>query len=225
MIRMGRNNTNTRPETPQQPETPNFDASKNGQPFGLTTQQSEPPPPFRMANSGNGETASASNRAFTDSESITRDIKEGRLSGFIGSGTSLTGETEFKSMLRVDGHLIGKISSASGTLYVGTGGLVDANISVAATIVHGTVNGDIVALEKIELGRTAKVVGNIQTPSLVMEQGAILEGNCTMIKAKSDFEKRPNQNSLEIARQENELTSSPKTENIKSENGAGAIIN
>lgn len=210
MIRMGRTNTNMKPETSPSPEAANYDASKSTQQFGLAAQQSstsEPTPPFRMGgsnSSNNNESASNSSRVFTDSESITRDIKEGRLSGFIGSGTSLTGETEFKSMLRVDGHLIGKISSESGTLYVGSGGLVDANVSVAATIIHGTVNGDIIASEKIELGRTAKIVGNIQTPSLVIEQGAILEGNCSMTQAKSNFDKRPAQNTADAEKQERE---------------------
>src|SRR5688572_21072035 len=40
-----------------------------------------------------------------DSESMARDIQEGRLSGYVGSGTVLTGETSFQAMLRIDGHL------------------------------------------------------------------------------------------------------------------------
>ena len=63
---------------------------------------------------------------------MARDIKEGRLSGFVGHGTTLTGETQFHAMLRVDGHLIGTVSSESGTLIIGTNGQVDANILVAA---------------------------------------------------------------------------------------------
>ena len=47
---------------------------------------------------------------------MARDIKEGRLSGFVGHGTTLTGETEFHAMLRVDGHLIGTVASEAGTL-------------------------------------------------------------------------------------------------------------
>ena len=128
--------------------------------------------------------------ATSESESMARDIKEGRLSGFIGSGTVLSGETTFHAMLRVDGHLTGSVSSESGTLIVGSTGRVDANILVAAAMINGTVNGDVVALERLELGRTARVVGNIQTPRLVIEDGAILEGGCTMINAKENLEKR-----------------------------------
>src|SRR4030095_15293443 len=121
-------------------------------------------------------------KAMTESENLAREIKEGTLSGFVGSGTELTGETTFKAMLRVDGHLSGKISSSSGTLIVGATGKIDANVEVAVAVVHGTVNGDIIASQRLELGRASKVNGNIQTPSLIIEQGGIFEGNCKMIK-------------------------------------------
>ena len=111
---------------------------------------------------------------------MARDIKEGRLSGFVGHGTTLTGETEFHAMLRVDGHLIGTVSSESGTLIIGTNGQVDANVSVAAAMINGSVNGDVHASEKLQLGRTARVMGNIQTPRLIIEEGAVLEGSCSM---------------------------------------------
>ena len=133
--------------------------------------------------------APSSSRAISESESMARDIKEGRLSGFVGNGTVLTGETEFQAMLRVDGHLTGKVSSDTGTLIIGSTGLVDANIAVASALINGTVNGDIYASDKIQLGRTACVTGNIQTPRLLMEDGAILEGSCSMIKSRDALEK------------------------------------
>ena len=141
-------------------------------------------------------TASGS-RAMTESETLARDIKEGTLSGFVGGGTVMTGEANFKAMMRVDGHLSGRISSSSGTLIVGANGKVDANIDVAVAVIHGTINGDIVATQRLELGRAAKVNGNIQTPSLIIEQGAVFEGSCKMVqmtaaaadKAKKDTKK------------------------------------
>jgi cytoskeletal protein CcmA (bactofilin family) len=136
------------------------------------------------------ETQPVSTRAISESESMARDIKEGRLSGYVGNGTVLTGETSFQAMLRIDGHLTGRVTSENGTLVIGSTGKVDANIAVAAAIVSGAVNGDIIATEKLELGRTARVVGNIQTPRLVMEDGAILEGGCMMLKAKESLDKR-----------------------------------
>lgn len=134
------------------------------------------------------ENSQASPRVVTDSESIARDIKEGRLSGFVGHGTVLTGETHFQMMLRVDGHLTGTVTSDGGTLIVGTNGQVDANISVGVATVNGIINGDVIATEKIQLGRTARVMGNIATPRLVIEEGAVFEGGCNMIKAREDME-------------------------------------
>lgn len=126
--------------------------------------------------------------ALTESETMARDIKEGRLSGFVGSGTVLTGETNFQSMLRVDGHLTGSVSSEEGTLIIGSTGRVDANIDVSTAVVNGIVNGDIIASEKLELGRTAKVAGNVQAPRLTIEDGAVFEGNCSMLKAQEKIE-------------------------------------
>jgi len=128
------------------------------------------------------EVASTAPRALTESESLAREIKEGNLSGFVGGGTLVTGEANFKALMRVDGHLSGRVTSSSGTLIVGANGKVDANIEVAIAIVHGTVNGDIIATQRLELGRAAKLNGNIQTPSLIIEQGALFEGSCKMIK-------------------------------------------
>ena len=93
-------------------------------------------------------------------------------------------------MLRVDGHLTGKVSSEGGTLIVGNNGQVDADIDVAVATIHGTVNGDIIASQRLEFGRAAKVNGNIQTPSLVIEQGAVFEGSCRMIQLKTAMEKQ-----------------------------------
>ena len=135
------------------------------------------------------DATAGSSRALTESETLARDIKEGTLSGFVGSGTVVTGEANFKAMMRVDGHLSGRVSSGSGTLIVGANGKVDANIEVAVAVIHGTINGDIIATQRLELGRAAKVNGNIQTPSLVIEQGAVFEGTCKMVQMSATVDK------------------------------------
>jgi cytoskeletal protein CcmA (bactofilin family) len=129
-------------------------------------------------------------KAMTDGELLARDLKEGTLSGFVGSGTVVTGEAMFRGMLRVDGHVTGRVSSEDGTLIIGTGGQVDADIEVAVATVNGTVNGDIIARQRLELGRAARVNGNIQTPALVVEQGAIFEGSCRMVQLKAALDKQ-----------------------------------
>ena len=69
-------------------------------------------------------------------------------------------------------------------------GKVDANIEVAVAVIHGTINGDIIATQRLELGRAAKVNGNIQTPSLIIEQGAVFEGTCKMVQMATDKAKK-----------------------------------
>lgn len=167
MIRMGRGNRT------DQPGSSEFE------------EKAPVEPAYRYASETQASTGS---RAISESDSMARDIKEGRLSGFVGHGTTLTGETQFHAMLRVDGHLIGTVSSEAGTLIIGTNGQVDANILVAAAMINGTVNGDIVATEKLQLGRTARVMGNIHSPRLIVEEGAILEGSCSMLKARETQE-------------------------------------
>jgi cytoskeletal protein CcmA (bactofilin family) len=143
--------------------------------------------------------------AISESELIARDIKEGRLSGYVGSGTVLTGETNFQSMLRVDGHLTGRVTSEDGTLIVGSSGQIDANVIVAAAVINGTINGDVIATERVELGRMAHIMGNIYSPRLAVEDGALFEGACSMIKAREAIQKRYNDAQAQTA--ESELTS------------------
>jgi cytoskeletal protein CcmA (bactofilin family) len=140
-------------------------------------------PPARTAPPAAAATPSTP-RAVTESEALARDLRDGVVSGFVGGGTVVSGDAEFKGMLRIDGRFTGRVRSEKGALIVSAGGVVEADIAVASAKINGTVNGDIVATERIELGRSARVNGNIQTPALVIEDGAIFEGSCRMRKAE-----------------------------------------
>jgi cytoskeletal protein CcmA (bactofilin family) len=125
-------------------------------------------------------------RAVTESEALARDLREGVVSGFVGAGTVVSGDAEFKGMLRIDGRFTGRVRSEKGSLIVSAGGVVEANVEVASAKINGTVNGDITATSRLEFGRSARVRGNIQTPALVVEEGAIFEGGCRMTPPKAD---------------------------------------
>jgi cytoskeletal protein CcmA (bactofilin family) len=181
MLRIGKNpkEQEDHDHSSQKAEVPDYSTPKNYSSYQGTTAEAKP-----------AEVATAaSTRAMTESETLARDIKEGTLSGFVGGGTVVTGEANFKAMMRVDGHLSGRVSSSSGTLIVGANGKVDANIEVAVAVIHGTINGDIIATQRLELGRAAKVNGNIQTPSLIIEQGAVFEGSCKMLQMSAAADK------------------------------------
>lgn len=181
MLRIGKNPKDQQDDehTSDKQDASAYNSPRNNYPSYQGTTETKPA----------GDTSQISAKAMTESETLARDIKEGTLSGFVGNGTSVTGEATFKAMLRVDGHLSGRVSSGSGTLIVGANGKVDANIEVAVAVIHGTINGDIIATQRLELGRAAKVNGNIQTPSLVIEQGGIFEGSCKMLQMSAAADK------------------------------------
>ncbi len=103
----------------------------------------------------------------------------------LGPEPELTGEIHFKDMLRVNGHIACKVSSQKGTLIVDGSALVDGDIEVGAVVISGTVNGDVIAQERVELGAAAVVNGNISTRMLTMKPGAIFQGDCRMLKDES----------------------------------------
>jgi len=175
MLRMGKSprqepNDNVQQNAPEQPT------------YTAPTAPPAPPTHYAYAETParHAVEPTSTPRAVLETESLAREIKDGTMSGFVGGGTTLSGEAIFKGMLRVDGHLTGQIKSDEGTLIVSSGGRVDANINVAVGKINGIINGDIVATQRLELGRAAQVRGDIQTPVLIIEQGAIFEGNCRM---------------------------------------------
>src|SRR5438477_12132905 len=201
MLRMGKNPNEDEDKSQTQTDTDSY-STRSYSPYQSNETQARPTPE-----------GAATPKALTESETIAREIKDGSLSGFVGSGTVITGEASFKSMLRVDGRFSGRITSTGGALIVGAGGQVDANIEVAVATIHGIVNGDIIASDRIELGRAAKLNGNIQTPSLMIEQGAVFEGSCKMTQAKAAADKPP-----KVERKENVLDAS-KLDAVRTEAG------
>ena len=113
--------------------------------------------------------------------SSSLNVKQ-RTTAFFASEPELEGEMSFKDMVRVNGHIAGTVYSKTGTLIVDTGAKVDANVDVAVAVIGGTVRGDIVARERVELGPASKIYGNIWTRSIVIKNGAIFEGVCKMIE-------------------------------------------
>jgi cytoskeletal protein CcmA (bactofilin family) len=106
----------------------------------------------------------------------------GGFSGFLAEGTEIDGEVRFADELRIDGKLTGKVLSSKGRLTVGNPGNVEADIEVGTASIGGTVVGTLVASVKVEILATGRVFGNIQSPALIIEEGAVFEGRCEMAK-------------------------------------------
>lgn len=103
----------------------------------------------------------------------------GGLTAFIDQGSSFEGKLSFKDTVRIDGHFSGEIASEN-TLVVGESGDIQANIRSKTVIISGTVVGDIEAGQRVVLHKTAQVEGNLSTPSLAIEEGAVFNGQVAM---------------------------------------------
>jgi len=126
-----------------------------------------------------GETSPSSSFAPAASSSSSSSAN---LTAFIDQGSSFEGKLSFKDTVRIDGGFQGEITSEN-TLIVGETGEVTATINSSVVVVSGTVIGDIHASTQVVLHKTAHVDGDIDAPSLVVEEGATLNGTLRMGKA------------------------------------------
>ncbi len=101
------------------------------------------------------------------------------LNGFLDPGCTIRGDLEFENVFRLDGRVEGTVRS-SAELLIGEQGVVEGEVHVARCVVGGQVRGTIEATSTVQLLATARVWGDVKTPSLVMEEGAFLEGKVAM---------------------------------------------
>jgi cytoskeletal protein CcmA (bactofilin family) len=99
-------------------------------------------------------------------------------STYLDLGTKISGKLHFEGTARIDGNIDGEIDGKEVT--IGEGAVATAQIRADSIIVSGKVKGDITATEKIELRPTAKIIGNITAPKVIVHDGAIFEGHCSM---------------------------------------------
>ena len=105
--------------------------------------------------------------------------KSGELNGFLDRGSSFKGELEFEDTMRIDGRFNGRIVSKN-ELIVGESATIEGEVHVGRIAISGTVIGKIKADQRVEIHRNGKVYSDVDTPALVIEEGAIFQGNCVM---------------------------------------------
>ncbi len=103
----------------------------------------------------------------------------GALTAFIDQGSEFSGKLSFKDTVRIDGRFEGEIASEN-TLIVGETGHVQASITSETVIISGEVQGDIIARGQVAIHKTGCVLGDIQTASLTVEEGAQVNGRIDM---------------------------------------------
>lgn len=110
------------------------------------------------------------------------------LRSFLGEGTEITGEIKFTEIMRVDAGISGSIRSENGSLLVMERGHIKADVDAGTVEVGGTVEGKITARNSVKILATGRVYGDIFTPALIIEYGAVFEGKCSMVKSRKPAE-------------------------------------
>jgi len=113
----------------------------------------------------------------------------GDVNAYLGKGSRVSGKLNFDGAVRVDGQVEGEIS-AQDTLIIGERAVVTAQINGNTIIIKGKVTGDINARKRVEIRAPGKLYGNIVTPSLVIHEGVIFEGHCSMGGAEARSESK-----------------------------------
>ena len=105
-------------------------------------------------------------------------------SATIGKAVKVVGQIHSKEDLFVDGDLEGTVEALEHKLTIGSNGTVHAAVKAREVAVLGSLEGDVEATEKIEIRKDAKLVGNIKTARILIEDGAYFKGGIEIVKAE-----------------------------------------
>ena len=97
----------------------------------------------------------------------------------IGSNSKLNGDLHFQGGCHIDGTVIGNLtadSDADSALSISDIGNVDGGVTVPYVVLNGIVKGDIFASQRVELGSTARVIGDVYYNLIQMAEGAEING-------------------------------------------------
>jgi cytoskeletal protein CcmA (bactofilin family) len=98
---------------------------------------------------------------------------------FLDKGCKINGKVSFEGPAQIDGQVEGEISG-SDTIMIGESAVLNAQVRAETIVIAGKIAGDIVAGQRVEIQPSARVVGNLTAPILVIHEGALFKGHCSM---------------------------------------------
>ena len=101
----------------------------------------------------------------------------------IGKAVRIVGQVYSKEELYIDGDLEGTLEAMEHKLIIGPNGTVHATITAREVVVMGSIQGNVEAVDKIEIRKDAKLVGDIRTARIIIEDGAYFKGSIDIVKA------------------------------------------
>lgn len=103
----------------------------------------------------------------------------------IGKGVSITGQIFSKEDLIIDGEVEGTVEAHDHKLTIGPNGKVKAGIKAKDVVVLGAVQGNVEATDKMEIRKDAKLIGDIKTARISIEDGAIFKGSIDIVRSEA----------------------------------------
>ena len=105
-----------------------------------------------------------------------------RGSATIGKSVTIKGEIYSREDLVVDGEVEGSIELSDHRLTIGPNGKLRAGVKAREIVILGTINGNVEALDKIDIRKDARLVGDIKTARIIIEDGAYFKGSIDIVK-------------------------------------------
>jgi cytoskeletal protein CcmA (bactofilin family) len=120
---------------------------------------------------------------------------EPRISGSatLGKNVSVKGQIFSREDLTIDGEVEGTVECHEHRLTIGPNGRVHAGLKAREIVIYGSIQGNVEALEKIDIKREAKLVGDIKTSRIMIEDGAYFKGSIDISKSAAPAPQRPPQ--------------------------------
>jgi cytoskeletal protein CcmA (bactofilin family) len=118
---------------------------------------------------------------------VTEALERREVNAFMGAETFFEGKLTYTGAVRLDGRFKGVIRSDD-TLIVGETGRIEGELHVGITIIQGEMVGNVYGKERVELHHPGRMIGNITAPVVIMDEGAVFEGNCKMKKKEEKKE-------------------------------------
>ena len=108
-----------------------------------------------------------------------RRDKDEEIKAFLGKGAEFDGKLVLNGLVRIDGEFKGE-ALGNGTLIIGEGACVEADIAVNSVFISGEVRGNLDIRERTEISSTGRLLGNVKTAVLEVKEGAVIDGTCQM---------------------------------------------
>jgi cytoskeletal protein CcmA (bactofilin family) len=119
---------------------------------------------------------------------FTRDPRQARIDTLIGKAARVHGDIDFQGGLHLDGRIVGAVRSdeaRESTLSVSETGSIEGAVQVPNVVLNGTIQGDIHAIERVVLGATARVEGNVYYGIIEMTLGAQIIGKLVRLEPET----------------------------------------